>query len=211
MNIFFTSPFLSECARALDDKRLNKMIVESSQMISTAIRLEHGTTGNLFTRSLKCKNNYPYCLPEEWTGSYYRQGEIDLVTHPNHPCTIWTRENNHQFNYHILLLNCMLQEYKHRFHKFHGCGNKVDTFVSYLQGECHVNEMIHPATYIPNCSGYEPDPDVFTAYRKSMLDKWENDSRTPTWTNREPPEWVKDGIDLKSSIFNGNMMKYYRK
>jgi len=37
MNIFFTSDDPIECAQHLDDKRLNKMIIESAQMLSTAI------------------------------------------------------------------------------------------------------------------------------------------------------------------------------
>jgi hypothetical protein len=37
MNIFFTSNDPVECAQHLDDKRLNKMIIESAQMLSTAI------------------------------------------------------------------------------------------------------------------------------------------------------------------------------
>lgn len=37
MNIFFTSNDPKECAQHLDDKRLNKMIIESAQMLSTAI------------------------------------------------------------------------------------------------------------------------------------------------------------------------------
>lgn len=43
MNIFITSPDPVECAIALDDKRLVKMILESVQMLSTAIARHGGT------------------------------------------------------------------------------------------------------------------------------------------------------------------------
>ena len=43
MNIFVTSGVPLECAQMLDDKRLQKMILESAQMLSTAI-IRHGGT-----------------------------------------------------------------------------------------------------------------------------------------------------------------------
>jgi hypothetical protein len=43
MNIFATSLCHAECARVLDDKRVIKMILESTQMLSTAINLTGGT------------------------------------------------------------------------------------------------------------------------------------------------------------------------
>jgi hypothetical protein len=39
MNVFAVSADPVECARALDDKRLNKMIVESGQILSTVLHL----------------------------------------------------------------------------------------------------------------------------------------------------------------------------
>ena len=62
MNIFVISQNPDECAQALDDLRLNKMILETAQLLSTAIRF-HGYTGNLAYKA----------------------------THINHPCSIWAR------------------------------------------------------------------------------------------------------------------------
>lgn len=42
MNIFVTSNDPTDCARDLDDKRLNKMIIESVQMLSAAIHIHGG-------------------------------------------------------------------------------------------------------------------------------------------------------------------------
>lgn len=45
MNVFAVSRNPVACARALDDKRLNKMIVESCQILSTALHLRgYGST-----------------------------------------------------------------------------------------------------------------------------------------------------------------------
>lgn len=44
MNIFATSDVVAECAIMLDDKRLNKMTIETAQMLSTAVRARGGYT-----------------------------------------------------------------------------------------------------------------------------------------------------------------------
>jgi len=62
MNIFVVSPDTMECAKALDDLRLNKMIIETAQLLSTAMRVQ-GYTGN----------------------------DIYKSTHVNHPCAVWAR------------------------------------------------------------------------------------------------------------------------
>ena len=62
MNIFVPYPDSMKCAEALDDLRLNKMILETAQLLSTAARF-HGYVGNVY-------------------GS----------THINHPCSVWARQ-----------------------------------------------------------------------------------------------------------------------
>lgn len=48
MNIFATSPDPVESARALDDRRLNKMIVESAQILCTSLHLNGLGTSELY-------------------------------------------------------------------------------------------------------------------------------------------------------------------
>lgn len=60
MNIFATSPDPVRAARALDDQRLIKMILESCQILSTALHL-HGA----------------------------RRAGMCYPTHPGHPCIKW--------------------------------------------------------------------------------------------------------------------------
>ncbi|HEX2114188.1 MAG TPA: pyrimidine dimer DNA glycosylase/endonuclease V [Alphaproteobacteria bacterium] len=48
MNIFASSPDPTESARALDDRRLNKMIVESAQILCTALHLNGCATPELY-------------------------------------------------------------------------------------------------------------------------------------------------------------------
>jgi len=65
MNIFVTDPSFYKSAIALDDRRLIKMILETAQLLSGAVRLK-----SVFVPSILYK-----------------------LTHENHPCAIWAREN----------------------------------------------------------------------------------------------------------------------
>lgn len=90
MNIFATSPSPLLSAFALDDKRINKMIVESAQMLSTALR-KHGVEHKLL---------YKPC-------------------HANHPCTLWagaTRENFRWLCSHALSMCLIYQGLRKRVH-----------------------------------------------------------------------------------------------
>lgn len=68
MNIFCTDQSPIRSAMWLDDRRLNKMILESAQMLSTALR-RYGL-GN---------------------GPHYKSA------HQNHPCTLWTGRSRSNF------------------------------------------------------------------------------------------------------------------
>ena len=70
MNIFVIDPATHVCARALDDLRLNKMIIETAQLLSAALRL-HGYNGT----------------------------DVYKTTHVNHPCAIWARTSSGNYNW----------------------------------------------------------------------------------------------------------------
>ena len=64
MNIFLTSPEPVACARALDDRRLVKMCLETAQLLSQAVVLNGGEHASLYN-----------------------------VTHQHHPCAKWCRSS----------------------------------------------------------------------------------------------------------------------
>lgn len=90
MNIFATSTCPVECARVLDDKRLNKMTLESAQLLSTALY----------------KLGY-------WQSNLYRE------THENHPSVLWATRSRGNFNWLVLHALALGSEYKHRFGRTH--------------------------------------------------------------------------------------------
>lgn len=90
MNIFVVSPDTEECAKALDDLRLNKMILETAQLLSTAMRF-HGYTGDNIYKS----------------------------THLNHPCAIWARHSESNYRWLLLYLSDLVEERLNRTGKLH--------------------------------------------------------------------------------------------
>src|ERR1700744_5095204 len=90
MNIFAVDSDPVLCAQALDDKRLLKMILETAQILSSAL------------------SNLGY-----WKSNLYRP------THVNHPCVQWAGASRRNFDWLVLYGIALGQEYKHRFGRFH--------------------------------------------------------------------------------------------
>lgn len=90
MNIFVVDQDPVVCAQALDNLRLNKMIIETAQLLSTAMN-EHGYSG---------------------AGIY-------KTTHRNHPCAIWARESSGNYEWLVKYLDELFTERFHRTGKPH--------------------------------------------------------------------------------------------
>jgi hypothetical protein len=166
MNIFYTDPEPRVMAMHLDDKRLNKMIVESAQILSTVARL---------------------ALPQEQCDFL----KVYKATHIHHPCVKWAAAT--AANFHLLenILTSYILEYKYRFDKLHGC-RQVHLAVnaagmalwpdipSYLMGfASEPPKCFHPL--VPR------NLPITVGYKQTLRLKWLNDLRQPTWTKREKP------------------------
>lgn len=82
MNIFAFDPDPWQSALWLDDVRKNKMIVETAQLLSTAIRYDDPFTS----------------LP------VYRSAYV------NHPCTVWTRKSTGNFKWLLEYFNALVEQ-----------------------------------------------------------------------------------------------------
>lgn len=89
MNIFATHPEPQISAHQHCDVHVNKMIIESAQLLSTA----HIVVDN---------NHVAY-----------------KKTHVNHPCAIWVRESAANYRWLYEFFCCLLDEYEYRFDKCH--------------------------------------------------------------------------------------------
>lgn len=96
MNIFYLSSDPVECAKWHYDKHVVKMILEYSQLLSTAHHLLDGTP------SIEC----------------YKP------THKNHPSAVWVRESssNYKWLHRLLVETCF--EYTRRYAKVHATMRK---------------------------------------------------------------------------------------
>lgn len=106
-------------------------------------------------------------------------------THINHPCSIWT--SSHRANYIWLLehFKHLCIEYTYRFNKIHACEKLIPAFEKVGS---HIEDSKLHDQFV-NCSLFKDESDIITAYRKTMIEKWLNDKRTPVWHNRNKPEW----------------------
>lgn len=163
MNIFVTSPCPKESAEALDDKRVNKMLLESIQMLATAL-LEYSAPVEF--------------LPVNQQGLPYRK------THWNHPCSIWARLNQENYIWLVEHAEALHIEFKRAYGKEHRSGQ----FLKRLRSAARFIPE-GSLTDFANCSLYKGG-DTIEQYRQTMKEKWAVDVRPPIWTNRSKPEWA---------------------
>lgn len=100
MNIFASDLCPTASAVVLDDKRVIKMILESAQMLSTAMRVMGS-------------DKAPY-----------------RSTHVNHPCTKWTYYCVSNYRWLLAHFVALCNEYTRRFGKVHKCQQYTDIFVN---------------------------------------------------------------------------------
>lgn len=167
MNIFLTSLDAKLCAQDLCDLRLNKMILETGQMLCTAYR------------------HYAklYGWPAEFEGIYKN-------THENHPCNVWLRQDlvNYVWLYDYFVK--LAREKEWRTNKVHLTFTKLQLpLVGYI---CHYDVYLNSIPKVTfNCSNILPSTgDVHLDYKKCLIAKWNNDNREPKWTRRNAPSWV---------------------
>ncbi|UCM93089.1 pyrimidine dimer DNA glycosylase/endonuclease V [Candidatus Tisiphia endosymbiont of Melanophora roralis] len=164
MNIFITNicPILS--AQALDNKRVLKMIVESAQLLSTAIF---------------CNSQIVY-------------PDIYKPTHLKHPCTIWASSNRNNWFWLSEHLIALCHEYTHRYHKKHKTQQLISNLLKYSSHLIDDNNMT-PFVNCTKSDYLQIDfsnhSNTFKAYQQYLTVKWNNDIIKPKWTNRSIPKW----------------------
>lgn len=164
MNIFITDTNPNVAATHLDDTRLNKMILETAQILST--------NNHLLNLSYK-----PYKL-----------------THQNHPCTVWARQSAANTLWLIDYLYALCTEYKNRFNKEHKTSQHILPFYQALQAADPSVFPKTGLLPFANCALDAHKPlDVVLAYQTTMCFKWHFDSIHKyiklKWTNRNVPDF----------------------
>lgn len=156
MNIFVTSPDPWECARFLDNKRLVKMVMESSQLLATAINVSAG-------------------VPKGQTIAPIRS------THVNHPCAVWARQSVGNYRWLLKHFIALLDEYAERYGREHAYLEHVNQYFELIG---HIPEG--DQTPFVNCArnqthgiDYTGEPDVHRAYKLYLVDRWTKTDKHP--------------------------------
>ena len=165
MNIFITSFNSKEAAAHLDDLRLNKMILETAQLLSTAYRHLFGENELLY------KN-----------------------THLNHPCSVWARKNIDNYSWLVQYFDDLAKEkiqrdtYLKKEIKPHKSWSKLfELFASKKTN--NYKSKISRDFFDFNCTDFKDEKDVRIAYQKQMVKKWKNDLKPPKWTAKKTPNF----------------------
>ena len=164
MNIFVTDSSPLESARALDDRRLIKMTLETAQLLS----------GMLW-------------VTQYWDERMYRP------THLKHPCAQWAAADQYNFIWLGQHGRALGSEYMWRFNRAHKSSAVTHTclrkiYPSLLEMPL---DWFPNLTKFANCSMFKENPDTIQAYRDTLNVKWQNDKIKPKWTQGGPPLWCK--------------------
>ena len=157
MNIFFLDKTPEKSAQYLCDKHVPKMLLESAQMLSTAL---HSHTMGIST-------------------GIYKEA------YPNHPMTKWVGFNQDNFNWALENAMWIDEEYKTRFKKQHKSGKVIQCIIDndYYK-DIPDGFFSEPPQCMPD--EYK-DKDYVSAYRKyyqgakSYFAKWKKGRQQPDW------------------------------
>lgn len=122
MNIFFVDHDPTLAAKALCDKHVVKMILESAQLLCTTHHL------------------HPlWDLPEY----FYKK------THVNHPCAIWTRTTTVNYSWLAIHAYDLCEEYTYRYNKIHKSSSIIEWCLDNMP-DVPVGLMTKPALAMPD-------------------------------------------------------------
>lgn len=154
MNIFVTDPSPKESAKFLDDKRVNKMILESAQILSTALR-QCGYVGS----------------------------DIYKSTHVNHPSCIWARTTRSNYLWLLDHFKNLYEQKIKRTNKGHKSFDLYGILNDNAQliPEGDLTPFVNCAANNSLGISYKHLTNVFDAYKLYLNDRWELDVKTPTW------------------------------
>jgi hypothetical protein len=113
MNIFALDTDVIACARYHLDKHVVKMILEYSQLLSTAHRILDGQQSATLSKTGRRSTT--------WRLDDHRESLLYKATHNNHPSAIWARQSSGNYQWLQALLVSLCAEYTYRYGKNHKC------------------------------------------------------------------------------------------
>lgn len=192
MNIFILDENPYVAATMVCDKHVNKMIIESGQMMSTVHRMLDGEPFRAKSNSGKTTQTY-YRFGDERDDLYY------LAVHKFHGCTKWTAESKDNYTWHYEHFCGLADEFKHRYGKDHKTFLKLGQMLSTPPEnipDVGLTPFYQAMTQYPMCF----HEDAVTAYRNyyhaaKNFAKWEKGREAPYWwEGYKGPEFLMDAV-----------------
>lgn len=169
MNIFVTSQWPAESAIVLPDKLVNKMSIESCQMLALVASDYYHNYG-----TIPKKDGTPY--------------KTKNSKHKNHPCTKWAAESIHNAYWLIKHGMNLCDEFQLRYGKPHGCYNTL-LQAYYLFPKGKITEVTPFVRAMPDYLKNDTSIDTFEAYRRYIATKeWAKDNYRKMPERK--PEWI---------------------
>ena len=184
MNIFILDEQPQKAAEYHCNKHVVKMILEAGQMLCAAhwmSWLEHfnkNRTDFRLMRDVKqfLKDNVPKEKQPAWG-----------ITHVNHPCTVWSRENCSNYDWHYKHFIALCNEYTYRYGKIHASETKLATVLRNAPKKIEHTTGKSPFRL---AMGSNPEcmfEDAVKSYRAFYQTKQARFAMK--WTKRKQPEW----------------------
>ena len=162
MNIFFLDWNLKICAQYACNKHICKLLIEHTQLLYSVYHILDPEL--LLTAPLT-----PYKL-----------------THKNHPCSKWVRENSSNFLSLLELTWEYCKEYTFRYNKIHSCQEHIIWMIQNLPRGLPNEPMTKPFQAMPDKYKCE---DSVEAYRNYYIGEKLHFIK---YKNREIPYWLKN-------------------
>lgn len=166
MNLFILSLCFRECAEYMFDKHVSKMILESAQMLCTAVNI----------------------LEPDHNLNIYK------TSHKNHPVSIWVRTSQENFLWLVSMVEAMHDEWKYRYDHPPSKLHKSYIMVMYLKDNLLSPDKFPEKGLTPFAQAMPDefkDPDPVVAYRNYY--QFDTHKRNiASWKKRGKPYWFQD-------------------
>jgi hypothetical protein len=187
MQIFYSDEDPEIAAQNLDNRRLNKMIIESAQLLSTAYIVS--AYPDAFSKMGKITDPLQYV----WIR---KKHNLYKPTHHNHPCAKWARESEENYIWLMSHFISLLEEFKYRFEKEHKTGRLLDDLADFTV--IPPGPFTEPPAVVPDDIEAETTVD---AYKILLCRKWTMGVASK-WTKRKPPRFF---LTYQHQVRNNNM------
>jgi hypothetical protein len=184
MNIFYLDRDPKTCAEMHNDKHCVKMILEYSQLLSTAHRVLDGKES--IQKSLTNRNVKRWVLNDD------RDTNLYTATHVNHPSAIWARVSDSNYKWLWSLLVELCSEYTYRYGKVHKCESSgLVGHLSKIPNNIPVGDFTEPTPAMPEEIKLSESLASYRNYyirSKTHLASWKGKVN-----GRNVPRWYSEG------------------